>query len=236
MGQAPRVSGQAVLVVSITKSLDDQRLPRGRIEAGDSREGDAVEGRIFNKSIMRHVQKHEPLPDLQGLGEGVISDDVAGQAGDAAQAVGVREFARQVGTDDVRSVRHLQGVRHVVGRRDVDDRDVDAVMDQVEDRADQDAGADADGFAGLHVNLQVIAPALAEGGEHADETLDVVALARDMMPAAEVDPFHLGNEFAKLMFKGGDGALEDVGPLLAHRVEVETFQAVEVGGGFDFGA
>ena len=47
-------------------------------------------------------------------------------------------------------------------------------MDQVEDGAHQDTGADTDGFTWLEVDLDMLAPALAEACDDADEAVEVV--------------------------------------------------------------
>ena len=48
-----------------------------------------------------------------------------------------------------------------------------------------------------------------------------------MVPAAEVDPFHLGKQVAERFFHGGQGGSQGISVLLAEGVEV---QAVQQGG------
>ena len=57
-----------------------------------------------------------------------------------------------------------------------------------------------------------------------------------MVAAAEVDPLHLRDELAELRFEGRNRALQYVGALLAHRMEVEPLESLEVGRRFDLGA
>ena len=64
----------------------------------------------------------------------------------------------------------------------------------------------------------------AEVIEERDKPLDVVALARDMMPAAEVHPLHLRKELAELFLEAGKDFLQLIKPLLAKAVKMQTIK------------
>jgi len=121
----------------------------------------------------------------------------------------------------------------VAGGGDVEDGEVERVLREVEDGAGEDAGVEGDGFAGLEVDVEVVFGA--EGLDNADEAVDVVARAGDVMAATKVDPFEAGEEFGEFLLEGGDGVLEGVAVLLAERVEMQAVEAIEIGGG-EFGA
>lgn len=117
----------------------------------------------------------------------------------------------------------------MAGGGDVEDGGLlTSLTDDVEHAGDEEAGIEGDGFAWFEVNLDV-GVALAELAQDADEACDVVAGFGDVVAAAHVDPFDAFEEFREAFFDGVDDAFEDVGILLAEGVEVETFQAVEVG-------
>ena len=163
---------------------------------------------------------------LERVREGVIADDIAGEAGAAAEAVVVRESALGASAADVRGVGHFEAIGHVAGDTDVEDAEVHGIVDGVDDAADEDAGADGDGFAGFEVDGEVVA--FADAFDETDEEVGVVAGFGDMVAAAHVEPFDLVEEVAEFGFDGVEGGGEGVGVLFAERVEVEPVESGEV--------
>ena len=105
---------------------------------------------------MRHVGEYKPAAADERFVERVVADNVASQAGGAAQTVGVRFFAWHGAANDAGSVRHLDHVRHVVGGRCVEDGDGHAVVDDIKHLGDQKAGVQGDRFARLEVDLYAV--------------------------------------------------------------------------------
>ena len=79
----------------------------GWLKTRDGGEGDAVESRIFHKSVVRHIHEDQALPDLEGLGKGVVADDIAREAGDATQSVSVLKLTWHISSQDIGPVGHL---------------------------------------------------------------------------------------------------------------------------------
>ena len=73
-----------------------------------------------------------------------VTDNIAGQTRGPAESVGVRHFVGVVAAADPRPVRHLQDIRHVAGRRNVENGGVDLVVHDIEDLADEYPGTDGD--------------------------------------------------------------------------------------------
>lgn len=92
---------------------------------------------------MRLVQEGDALARDRPCGEAVVADNVAGQAGRAADPH--RHAALDL-AQHRRTVRRLDDVGHVAGGRDVGDGDGHAVVEGVEDLADQDARIERDGL------------------------------------------------------------------------------------------
>ena len=178
---------------------------------------------------MGHVEEGDAVADFERGGEGVVADDVASEAGGAAEAVSVEEFAGVARAEDFGAVGHFEDVGHVAGGGDIEDGEVQRVLRQVEDGAGEDAGVEGDGFAGLEVNVELMF--FAEVLDDADEAVDIVAGAGDVVAAAEVDPFQAGEKLGEFLLEGGDGVLKRVAVLFAEGVEVEAVEAVEISGG-----
>lgn len=200
--------------------------PRRRVVGGDRWQPHAIERGRLDHGVVRHVEEHQLVADRERAIEAVVADHVAGQAGHAAEPVGVRPVAGLAGADDHRAVRHLEHIGHVRGRRGVEDRDVHAVVHHVEHAGDQHAGAERDRLAGLEVDLDV--PLAAELVDQPDQAVAVVVGARDVVSAAEVDPVHLRDVLAELELERRERALERVAVDLAQGVEVQAVDAVEV--------
>jgi len=64
--------------------------------------------------------------------------------------------------------------------------------------------------------------ACGEVAQHAYQRPDLIAGARDVVPAAEVDPLHARQQVAELILESGDGALERRQVVLEQRVEVKA--------------
>ena len=188
---------------------------------GEGGKVDAVEHAGLDEGIDRHICEDESVANFQRFWEGVVADIVAGQTGQGAQTVGVGEFPGFAGTDYVRAVGHFQYVRHVVGSGGVHYGDGHAVLDDVQDGGYEVSRVDGHGFAGLKVNGLEI-----EGGlelfDELYEMIPVVVFTGDVLAAAHIDPVKVAEELAEFFGDDVEGALKNVGFLLAHGVEVQA--------------
>ena len=105
----------------------------------DGRQGHAVEGVGLDHGVQRHVLQDDLAALCQGVVEGVVPDDVPGQAGGSCQAVGVGLLPRLAGILHRRTVRHLQHVGHVAGGGGVQNGNIHAVVDYLQHGGDQKA-------------------------------------------------------------------------------------------------
>ena len=164
----------------------------------DGGQGHAVEGVGFNHGVEGHVVEDEFVAHGQRLVEGVVADDVAGQAGWPAEAIGVGAFAGFAGMFQRRAIGHFDDVGHVAGGGGVDDGDVHAVVDEVDDAGDKVAGVEDDGFSRFEVDVEVIV--FAQSAQGLNEGVDVVVSTGDVVAATEIEPFHLLQEVAEIAF------------------------------------
>src|SRR3546814_16321677 len=77
----------------------------------------------------------------------------------------------------------------MAGRRDVGDTYGHAIVEQVEYLADQDAGIEGDRLAGFDHHVAV--GRRAHLSQQGDQIVALIIGARDMVAAAEIDPFEL---------------------------------------------
>ena len=129
-----------------------------RVVERDRREPHAVEGRVLDHRVVRHVFEQRACRRLEaGSVEGVGADHVAGEAAQAAEPIRMNGAPRaRTRSRTSGPVRHLEHVRHVCRGRGVEDRDRTVVFDDVEHRSDQHAGVEADRFARLEEDLDVV--------------------------------------------------------------------------------
>ncbi len=86
-----------------------------------------------------------------------------------------------------RAIGRLDNVGHVAGGRYVSDGDRHAVVDDVQDFADQDASVERHRLARFDVEFK--AGLNLDPLEEGDQIIDLIVGAGDMMAAAEVQPF-----------------------------------------------
>lgn len=200
-------------------------LPAAIFVAGDDGgQGHAVEGVVLDHGVDGHVTEDDAVADGEGLVEGVGADGVTGEAGRAGEGVGMGLLPRLAAAEDGRTVGHLDDVGHVAGGRGIEDSDGVLLLD-VEHLGDEEAGVQRDGLAGLDVDRQAVL--LLHVADALLEERDIIAFLRDVVAAAEVDPLHLRQVLAKLRLDGLERDGERVGALLAERVEVQTFKAID---------
>ena len=172
---------------------------------------------------MRLVEKGEALADASAAGEAIVTDHVAREARGASEPHGLAaaRFAEHRG-----AIGRLDHVGHVAGGRDVGNPDRHAIVEQVEDFADEYPGVERDRFAGLDHNLAARRDAhhLQEG----DKVVDLVVGARHMMAAAEVDPFELAEEGAQHRLDRGPCAGERGEILFAKAVHMDAVDALQM--------
>src|SRR3546814_2853868 len=104
------------------------------------------------------------------------------------------------------AVGGLYDVGHVAGGGDVGDRDGHAVVDDVQDFADQYAGVQSHGFARFDIEFQ--ARLRFDPLEEGDQQVGLVIGAGDMVAAAEVQPFETADMRHDAGFDGGPGAFQ----------------------------
>jgi len=197
------------------------------LEDRDAGETHAVEGRVLHHGVVRHVLKDNLVSDLKGFVEAVIADEVTGETGRGTETIGVGFLFKLAAILNVGAIGHLKNVGHVSGRGNVEDSDVDSVFEEVDDAADEDAGAGGNCFAGLKVDLEMRVAGL-DFANDADEAGDVVVLRSDEVTSAEVEPLHALEVRVKLGDDVGEGALKGVGSLLAEGVKVKAFDPDEI--------
>ncbi len=219
-------SGKTVFVVFVSEFADERVFLRFGVEAVDVGEADAVEGGCLHHGVVSHVVKDELGTFGERFREGVIADDVAGEAGAAAETVDVRKIAGFARAFDDWAVGHFEDVGHVGGGGSVEDGDFGFVVKNIENGGDEVTGAEGDRFAGFEVDLGVRVAGL-ETGDEAAETFDVVIGTGDVVAAAEVDPFHLAEVGCEFFLHDGEDAFEGIGILLAEGVEMEAVDSVE---------
>lgn len=112
------------------------------------------------------------------------------------------------------------------GGGNVENRQGHGVAWQVEHGADEHAGVQRDGLAGFEIDFQFIFRAKILHDAH--EAVEVVTGARDMVAAAEVDPFEFWKILAEFFLEGGDGVFERVAVLLAEGVKMQAVETGEV--------
>ena len=169
----------------------------------------------------------ELIANLERFVEGIIANDIATEAGGSAKSIGVFFLAGEAGTLDIGAVGHFQNVGHVGGCGDIENGDLHAIFDDVDDTANENSSARGNCFAGLEEDFElwVAGPGFLD---EANEAGDIVVVRGDEVASAHVEPFHLAEvfvEFGKDVFKG---TLEGVGSLLAEGVKVETLDSLKV--------
>ena len=110
----------------------------------------------------------------------------------------------------------------MAGGGGVENGNVDAVLHGFEHTRYQEPGAQHHGFPRLEIHLHTVR--LPQMAHNADEPIDVVAGAGDVMAAAEVQPLHAAEETPKLFLEGFHRLLKRVGILFTECVDM---QAVE---------
>lgn len=75
----------------------------------------AVEGIGLDHGVEGHVVKNERIADGEWLVEGIISNDVACQAGWSTKAIGVSEFVWLAGIFQRWAIRHFDDIWHMAG-------------------------------------------------------------------------------------------------------------------------
>ena len=76
---------------------------------------DPVEGIVLHHGIVGHIAENQPIARLQRFFEGIVPYDIAGKAGIASEPVCKLKFTRFPRANDLRSVWHLEHVRHMAG-------------------------------------------------------------------------------------------------------------------------
>src|SRR3546814_939864 len=114
----------------------------------------------------------------------------------------------------------------MAGRRDVGDTYGHAIVEQVEYLADQDAGIEGDRLAGFDHHVAV--GRRAHLSQKGDQIVDLIIGARDMVAAAEIDPFELVEEGTQHWLHRVPGALERWEILYAQAVHMDAVDALHM--------
>ena len=172
-----------------------------------------VEGVRLDHGIERHVFQDELVALLQGAVKGIVADDVAGEAGRPAEPIGKRLFLRFAAALQGRAVGHFQHVRHMAGGRNVQNGDVDPVVHRLQHVRVQRPRVEDDRFPGFEIDVRAIF--FAQPADDADQSVPIVAVPRDVMPAAEVEPAHTGGISSEFFPKSLYGRFQRVRILFA---------------------
>ena len=138
------------------------------------------------------------------------------------------KFSGLACASDLRSIRHLDHIRHMAGGGGVENRQVHAVPGQVQHLGHHHPGLVGDGFARLQIHLDIVL-----GSERLDTGNQVVHLvigAGDVVAAAEVDPLHPVQQVAKFLLHDIQGAFKRREVLLTQGVEMNASYFFKTGG------
>ena len=166
---------------------------------------------------MRLIKKGETCAGFGADGEAVVTDNIASKAGGAAETNGrpVFTFAEHSG-----AIRCLNNVGHMASGADVGYAHGHAVVEYIEDFANEDACVKRDGLAGFEIDFTA-----SFGAHFLDEFDQLIALvigARNVMTAAKVDPLQLPKIRRDLWLKRLPCAFERCEILFAQGVEMQT--------------
>ena len=114
----------------------------------------------------------------------------------------------------------------MAGGADVGDSDGHAIVDDVQDFADQYARVQRHRLSGFDIEIE---PGLRlDGLKKGDEVVDLVVGAGNMVAAAKIQPFKIGNVGHDARFDRCPGALEREEILFAQIVDVEAIHAFQM--------
>ena len=105
---------------------------------------------------MRHIAENQSVARLQRFFEGIVPDDIARQAGIAAQAVGVFICSGLSGAYYLRPVRHLQYIGHMAGCRCVEYADLHTVINDIQHARDKETRIERYRLSRLKIYLNAI--------------------------------------------------------------------------------
>lgn len=134
--------------------------------------GDAVEEGGFDEGVVGHVVEGEGVSYFQGAREGVVTEGVAGEAGEATESmrdwglgwrmcfslVVLRSCCSPLLSEsDVGPVGHFEDVGSVAGGGDVEDGVAKVIgREDIEDGGFEDAGVDGERLAGFEPDLHPV--------------------------------------------------------------------------------
>ena len=150
---------------------------------------------------MRLIEEGETCAGFGADGEAVVTDNIARKAGGAAETDGRPVFTF---AEHSRAIRCLNNVGHMASGADVGYAHGHAVVEYIEDFANEDACVKRDGLAGF------------------DQLIALVIGARNVMTAAKVDPLQLPKIRRDLWLKRLPCAFERCEILFAQGVEMQT--------------
>ena len=134
--------------------------------------------------VMYHVLKDDSLPYLQLMVETPQSHIVAAQAGVSSKAIDVRARIAHLRSTHCRLIGHLQTIRHVARKANVENGGTNAaVFQDVHYIRAQHTGLSSKSGTGLKNDLKMwIAPLQAL--QQTDKMLYIIILTRHQMPAS----------------------------------------------------
>ena len=191
------------------------------------RQRDSVEGVVFHNRIMNHVLENHLIANLNRRFEAIIANHIAREACRRAKAIGVGQHSRLGAPTNHRTIGHFEAVGHVRARAHIENGNRHGVVGDVEHSALEKAALPAHSLARLEIDIN---PAMA-GAEILNDfyqKIYIIILARDMMPAAEIHPFHAVNQMPKMQLEMLKRALQGIAILLAMRMEMQPAHALEL--------
>ena len=189
----------------------------------DGRQGHPVEGVVLAGGVDGHIAKDELIPLGKRNVKAVIPDDIPRKAGGAAQPDGARLLPCLTGIQQRRAVGHLNDVRGVAGCGHIQNGKAGiSIVQGVQHGGNQIARVQRPSLAGLQIHLHAVL--LPHREDAAFQRIKGVARAGDVVPAAEVEPLHLGQQVCKFFLHRCQRHRQRIRVLLAQGVEVQTVQ------------
>ena len=187
------------------------------------RQRHSVERIVLHHGIDRHIAENDAVADVQRRIEGVCANGIARETGRSCERIRMRLLLCLTRADDRRTIRHLDDIGHVTCRGCVQD-DVPIRL-HIEHLGDEEARIESDRLARLKIDGNIVR--LLYVTNQLFQQRDIIALARNVMPAAEVQPLHPIEIFSKLLLDSFKRGGKRIRPLLAERMEVKSVDSLK---------
>ena len=150
----------------------------------------------------------------------IIAENILRQTASSADPVGVGEYRRLIRAKQRRTIPKLRNIRRMTDSRGIENCNRHFVLHNIDNRCNKIADLPDDCFARLNINLEPVFSL-----EHRNclfKFFKLIALARQMMSAAEIDPFHFRQERAEFFDYCVNQPNQRIGILLEQRMNMES--------------